>query len=71
LAAEGTGLSAAKIRGAVAARGGHATLIRGDRSQGAFHPLSAPVAALQAGLRQKFDPRQILNPGLMATGSAV
>jgi glycolate oxidase FAD binding subunit len=55
----------------VAARGGHATLIRGDRSQGAFHPLSVPVAALQAGLRQKFDPRQILNPGLMATGAAV
>lgn len=71
LAAEGTGLNAAKIRGAVAARGGHATLIRGDRSQGVFHPLSAPVAALQAGLRQKFDPRQILNPGLMATGAAV
>jgi glycolate oxidase FAD binding subunit len=71
LAAQGSGLSAARIRSAVAARGGHATLIRGDRSQGAFHPLPGPVAALQAGLRQKFDPRQILNPGLMATGAAV
>lgn len=71
LAAEGSGLSAAKIRSAVAARGGHATLIRGDRSQGAFPPLPASVAALQEGLRLKFDPRQILNPGLMATGAAV
>lgn len=71
LAAEGSGLSAARIRRAVAARGGHATLIRGDRSQGAFPPLPRPVAALQEGLRRKFDPRQILNPGLMATGAAV
>jgi len=71
LAAEGSGLSAARVRSAVAARGGHATLIRGDRSQGAFPPLPAPVAALQEGLRFKFDPRQILNPGLMATSAAV
>ncbi|KJS41585.1 MAG: 2-hydroxy-acid oxidase [Roseovarius sp. BRH_c41] len=71
LAAEGSGLSAARIRSAVAARGGHATLIRGDCSQGAFPPLPAPVAALQEGLRFKFDPRQILNPGLMATSAAV
>lgn len=49
--------------------GGHATLIKGpDALRGAvsvFQPESAPVAALTAGLRQKFDPKGILNPGLM------
>ena len=30
-----------------------------------FHPEPAPVAALTRGLRQKFDPRGILNTGLM------
>lgn len=55
---------------AVAAAGGHATLIRGDRSGGAFQPLAPPVAALQEGLKQRFDPRGILNPGLMDQGAA-
>ena len=68
LVPEGSGVSAGKLRAAVAARGGHAMLIRGDRSRATFAPLPAPVAALQEGLRQKFDPRQILNPGLMAQG---
>jgi len=68
LAPEGSGVSAGTLRAAVAARGGHAMLIRGDRSRATFPPLPAPVAALQEGLRQKFDPRQILNPGLMAQG---
>ena len=30
-----------------------------------FQPEPAPIAALTRGLRQKFDPRGILNPGLM------
>jgi glycolate oxidase FAD binding subunit len=30
-----------------------------------FQPEAAPVAALSAGLRAKFDPRGVLNPGLM------
>ena len=68
LAPEGSGVTAGKLRAAVAAKGGHAMLIRGDRSRATFPPLPAPVAALQEGLRQKFDPRQILNPGLMAQG---
>ena len=38
----------------------------GDRARGVFQPLSPPVAALQDGLRARFDPRGILNPGLMA-----
>ncbi|MBZ0122414.1 MAG: FAD-binding protein, partial [Roseovarius sp.] len=55
---------------AVAAVGGHATLVRGDRSGGAFQPLAPAVAALQAGLKQRFDPRGILNPGLMDAEAA-
>lgn len=43
---------------------GHATLIRGT-GQPVFQPESAPVAALTAGLRAKFDPRGIFNAGLM------
>ena len=43
---------------------GHATRMRGQGS-GAFHPEPAPIAALSAGLRAKFDPRGILNPGRM------
>lgn len=49
---------------------GHATLIRADDATrarlGVFHPEPAPLAALTAGLRARFDPRGILNPGAMA-----
>jgi len=48
---------------------GHATLIRASTETRAriapFHPETAPVAALAEGLRRRFDPRGILNPGLM------
>ena len=52
---------------------GHATLVRGNRTQGIFHPQSKGVEKLGAGLRAKFDPRGILNRGLMspATGEMV
>jgi glycolate oxidase FAD binding subunit len=63
LVAEDTG--ADRIRQAVAEAGGHATLMRGNRAGGAFQPLPPAVAALQEGLRRRFDPRGILNPGLM------
>lgn len=43
---------------------GHATLIRGTGQT--FHPEPAPLAAITAGLRAKFDPRGILNPGIMS-----
>ncbi|MFD0978825.1 FAD-binding protein [Tropicimonas aquimaris] len=56
-------------RAALAGIGGHATLVRASEDTRArltvFHPESAPVAALAAGLRAKFDPRGVLNPGLM------
>jgi glycolate oxidase FAD binding subunit len=49
--------------------GGHATLIKGPDTFRAdvasFQPEPAPLAAIAAGLRAKFDPRGILNPGLM------
>jgi len=64
LVPEGVDLDAAAIRGAVARRGGHATRLRGAGTD-AFPPLPAPVAALQSGLRARFDPRGILNPGVM------
>jgi glycolate oxidase FAD binding subunit len=50
---------------------GHATLLRASAAaharSGTFHPEPAPVAAIAEGLRRKFDPRGILNPGIMAT----
>ncbi|MEZ5871765.1 MAG: glycolate oxidase subunit GlcE [Nitratireductor sp.] len=61
--------AAAMIRKAVAASGGHATLVRaGDAnraSTGVFQPEPAPVAAISAALRAKYDPAGILNPGRM------
>lgn len=50
-------------------RGGHATLIKGSgglrRSGPSFQPQSTSVALLSKALRAKFDPKGILNPGLM------
>lgn len=48
---------------------GHATMVRASAETrarlGVFQPQPAPLAALSAGLRQQFDPRGILNTGLM------
>jgi glycolate oxidase FAD binding subunit len=60
------GTAGQDIRTAIAKTGGHATLIRGTRGGGVFQPLAPPVAALQEGLRKRFDPKGLLNPGLMA-----
>lgn len=49
--------------------GGHATLIKAPEPLRAdvvnFQPEPVPLAAISAGLRAKFDPRGIFNPGLM------
>lgn len=49
--------------------GGHATLVRASgvvrAVTPAFEPESAPVAALSARLKEKFDPKGIFNPGKM------
>lgn len=58
------GHPAKSIRAAVDAAGGHATRVRGAGGD-VFHPQPDAVAALEAGLRVRFDPRGILNPGLM------
>lgn len=44
---------------------GHATLIRGTADVPTFQPEPAAIAAITAGLRAKFDPRGILNTGMM------
>jgi glycolate oxidase FAD binding subunit len=48
---------------------GHATLLRAapetKRALSVFHPEPEPLAAIAEGIRRKFDPRGILNPGLM------
>lgn len=49
--------------------GGHATLVRATdaerRTIPVFEPQPAPVAALSARVREKFDPAGIFNPGRM------
>ncbi len=55
------------LRAKLGAFDGHATRVRGQGGGIArFHPEPPALAALTAGLREKFDPRGILNRGLMA-----
>lgn len=57
------------LRAKLAGIGGHATRVRSDETTlsviPAFHPESEPLAKLAEGLRRQFDPRGILNLGLM------
>lgn len=57
------------IRPALSGMGGHATLVRASSETKArvamLQPEPATVAALSRGIRQKYDPRGILNAGLM------
>ena len=55
-----------RVRSAVRALGGHASLYRGDGL--AFEPLEGPLAALTARVKAAFDPKGVLNPGLMGAG---
>lgn len=59
--------------GVVAHGGGHATLFKApdavSRQVSVFQPEPTGVAALSRGLRQRFDPKNILNPGLMQQGA--
>jgi len=63
---------AALVRRAVAAAGGHATLIRAPASARAaidvFAPQDAAVAALTKRVKESFDPKGVLNPGRMWAG---
>jgi glycolate oxidase FAD binding subunit len=66
------GADAALVRRAVAASGGHATLIRAPASVRAaidvFAPQDAAVAALTKRVKESFDPKGVLNPGRMWAG---
>ncbi|NIZ13993.1 FAD-binding protein, partial [Phaeobacter sp. HF9A] len=46
---------------------GHATLVRAgmENRLPRFHPEPAPLAAISTALRAEFDPRGLINPGLM------
>jgi len=63
---------AALVRRAVAATGGHATLIRAPASARAaidvFAPQDGAVAALTKRVKESFDPKGVLNPGRMWAG---
>jgi glycolate oxidase FAD binding subunit len=63
---------AALVRRAVAATGGHATLIRAPAALRAasdvFEPQETAVAALTKRVKESFDPRGVLNPGRMWAG---
>lgn len=58
-------LPAAQVFAAVAHAGGHATLFRSQEMPPTRIQLPAGVAALQARIRQAFDPAGIFNRGLM------
>jgi glycolate oxidase FAD binding subunit len=63
---------AALVRRAVAATGGHATLIRAGAAlrtaANVFDPPDAAVAALTKRVKESFDPKGVLNPGRMWAG---
>jgi glycolate oxidase FAD binding subunit len=63
---------AGRVRGALAACGGHATLMRAGEPLRAgvsvFQPQDAGLAALTRRVKESFDPRRILNPGRMYAG---
>ena len=65
----GARLMFASLQSHFQAAQGHATLVKAPmaaRQQASvFQPQPAPVTAITRGLKQKFDPSGILNPGLM------
>lgn len=60
-----TDATAAAVREAAAAAGGHAIWFRGHDGDDVFHPLEAPRLALHRNLKRAFDPHGVLNPGRM------
>ncbi|HEX2656057.1 MAG TPA: 2-hydroxy-acid oxidase, partial [Xanthobacteraceae bacterium] len=60
------------VHRAVAAQGGHATLIRASAGIRAavdvFEPQPAPLAALTRRVKDSFDPKRVLAPGRMYAG---
>ena len=70
--ADAANAGAAEVRAAVAAAGGHATLMRAPSAVRAavdvFEPLSEPLLRVTKGLKTQFDPQGRLNPGRMYPG---
>jgi glycolate oxidase FAD binding subunit len=68
----GADAGAAKVRDAVAAVGGHATLVRAPlelrAAASVFQPQDAAAALLSARVKDSFDPNRVLNPGRMYAG---
>jgi glycolate oxidase FAD binding subunit len=54
----------ADVRAKMGGIRGHATVLRGT-GFARFHPEVGPLASITAGLRAQFDPRGILNAGVM------
>jgi glycolate oxidase FAD binding subunit len=64
-----TRLSAAAVRDAAAAAGGHAALGMGhDGSAGGFAPLKSPLDRIHRELKRAFDPDGVFNPGRLYPG---
>jgi len=64
-----TTLPAEAVRAAAVAAGGHATMFRTrTKSPGVFTPLTAPLRAIHARLKQAFDPKGVFNPGRLYPG---
>jgi len=62
-------LPAAKLRDAAKTAGGHATLFRGRAlPDGVFAPLAPALSTLHHNLKQRFDPKGILNRGRLYPG---
>jgi len=65
--------SAALVHRAVAAAGGHATLVRAPAAVRAavdvFMPQDGGLAALTRRVKESFDPKAVLNPGRMWAGT--
>jgi FAD/FMN-containing dehydrogenase len=53
----------ASVRAAASEALGHATVWRGDKSAGVFHPLPPVQQRLQRALKAAFDPEGLFNPG--------
>jgi glycolate oxidase FAD binding subunit len=68
----GEDAGAALVRRAVAACGGHATLVRAPAALRAavdvFEPQQTALAALTRRVKEGFDPKRVLNPGRMWAG---
>jgi len=72
LVKESDGAATARVRSALAAIGGHATLVRAPASIRAavavFKPQDQILAALTKRVKESFDPQGVLNPGRMWAG---